>query len=242
LNASSAGTTWLRFTSPWAGLAHSNPAFLFLCKLISVSPVVQWRINALDRQRRAHLRFTHHTKVAPAIERGRMIAVSGIIIHQTDSPTAQATLNGYSRANASGAHFLIDKDGKIYQTASLTQSTHHVGWIKSRCIAEHRCSLQDQQQLKNKLPGRGIGQVEIKKSWPDRYPSNSDSIGIEIVGEALPRTGNNRVYEPLTANQQMSLQWLVRELASTLGIKLTEVFRHYEVSWKNLTEAKSASW
>ncbi|WP_275957694.1 N-acetylmuramoyl-L-alanine amidase [Rosenbergiella gaditana] len=53
------------------------------------------------------------------IERGKLDKVNGIIVHQTNSPTAQSTFNSYNQTSANGAHFLIDKDGKIYQTASL---------------------------------------------------------------------------------------------------------------------------
>ena len=56
--------------------------------------------------------------ISPALERGEMNVVNGIIVHQTNSPTAAATLNGYKRPKSNGAHFLIDKDGTIYQTAS----------------------------------------------------------------------------------------------------------------------------
>lgn len=54
----------------------------------------------------------------PLIERGLLKSVTGIIVHQTDSFTAEATLNSYLTAG-NGAHFLIDKDGTIHQTASL---------------------------------------------------------------------------------------------------------------------------
>src|SRR5579863_5576647 len=73
-------------------------------------------------------------KIFPAIERGPMNVVNGIVVHQTDAPTAQSTFESYKNKGANGAHFLIDKDGVIYQTASLRQRTYHVGRVKSRCI------------------------------------------------------------------------------------------------------------
>jgi N-acetyl-anhydromuramyl-L-alanine amidase AmpD len=153
-------------------------------------------------------------------------------------------LNGYKRPKPNGAHFLIDKDGTIYQTASLHKKTHHVGWIKSRCIAEHSCSPAELQALKNKRPGAPIGRIETKKSFPRRYPFNEDSIGIENVGEAFPKNGSDsqKKFEPLTSPQQESLLWLVRELTQTLAVPMSEVFRHSEVSWKLETEAGSARW
>ena len=76
----------------------------------------------------------------PAIEHGALTAIKGIIVHQTDSDTAAATLNGYLTAGANGAHFLIDRDGAVYQVASLKKKTWHVGKLRSRCLAQHTCS------------------------------------------------------------------------------------------------------
>ncbi len=86
----------------------------------------------------------------------------------------------------------------------------------------------------------------MAKSVPDRFPSNEDSIGIELVGAALPR-GNSipedkKVYETVTAQQNDSLKWLISELTITLKVPMTEIFRHPQASWKNPTEASTAKW
>jgi N-acetyl-anhydromuramyl-L-alanine amidase AmpD len=57
--------------------------------------------------------------ICPALEHGDMPVVRGIIVHQTGSASAQSTLASYKHVGAVGAHFLIDKDGSIYQTTSL---------------------------------------------------------------------------------------------------------------------------
>lgn len=85
----------------------------------------------------------------------------------------------------------------------------------------------------------------MKKEIPNRYPSNSDSIGIEIVGLALPLSEpdpDKRTYEALTKEQSVSLEWLLSELKLELNLLLTEVFRHPTVSYKNKTEAATATW
>ncbi len=132
---------------------------------------------------------------------------------------------------------LIDKDGTIYQTASLFKKTHHVGQIKSRCIATKTCTPADIQALKGKKPGKEIGRVEATKIYPIRYPTNGDSVGIEIV--SMTRNG---VYEALTAKQQASFQWLLNELESTLKLNRADVFRHPEVSWKMESEGAGAKF
>ncbi|WP_211115407.1 peptidoglycan recognition protein family protein [Nitrospirillum amazonense] len=75
-------------------------------------------------------------KPFPNLNHGKMTVISGIIVHQTASPTAEATFNSYSGASPNGAHFLIDKDGTVYQTASIKWKLWHVGKIKPRCILE----------------------------------------------------------------------------------------------------------
>lgn len=66
------------------------------------------------------------------IPKNPMTEISGIIIHQTGSSTARSAFHSYE-AGASGAHFLIDKEGTIDQTASLSDQTWHVGMLKARC-------------------------------------------------------------------------------------------------------------
>ncbi|GKS82777.1 N-acetylmuramoyl-L-alanine amidase [Acidovorax sp. SUPP1855] len=193
-----------------------------------------------------------------SIERSEMNKVSGIIVHQTGSPTENSTFNSYRSANANGAHFLIGKEGSIYQTASILRRTNHVGPLKARCLAELRCSPAEIAQYKKASPTT-MHKAEMTKVVPGRYPSNADSIGIEIVGMAsLPPgikmpaglsteqqrafLGNNAVYEALTNHQQVALQYLIDALSETLHISKAEVHRHPEVSRKNATEAATATW
>ncbi len=182
-------------------------------------------------------------KIASAIEKKPMHKVHGIIVHQTGGSTAESAFNSY-KAGGSGAHFLIGKDGTIYQTASLTKQTWHVGKLRSRCLAEMVCTPTELNLLK-KFDPSGTHQREMAKNVPDRYPSNRDSIGIEIVGQALPLTEpdpDKRTYETITNEQSDSLKWLVQELRLAFKIPLTEIFRHPTVSYKNRTEAATASW
>lgn len=98
----------------------------------------------------------------PVVERGKIKPVSGIIVHQTGAATAKSTLNSYKQHFATGAHFLIDKDGTIYQTASVYRQTWHVGKLKARCLLENRCSSDEAEALKKFNPS-GEHEREIKK-------------------------------------------------------------------------------
>ncbi|WP_375576454.1 peptidoglycan recognition protein family protein [Paracidovorax oryzae] len=192
------------------------------------------------------------------IERGRMEKVRGIVVHQTNTASETPVFNSYRSPKANGAHFLIPKDGKIYQTASLHFKTNHVGRLRARCIAEKRCEPTD-IAAQAKSGYQAIHDSEINKSLPDRYPSNADSIGIEIVGIAIPPApssiphalqGKSReryieehsVYEAVNGFQRMALHYLIDVLMQVLNVPKTEVHRHPDVSYKNKTEASTASW
>lgn len=171
------------------------------------------------------------------IERGDMTTVNGIIVHQTGGATAVSSLSSYKNAGATGAHFLVDRDGTIYQTASVHKKTWHVGKLKARCVVEQRCAPVELAALKKFNPS-AENQREKAKQAPARYPSNDDSIGIELVGKVLA----NGVYEAVSDPQNVSLAWLVAEIRATLGVPMTEVFRHPDVSRKNPSEAQTARW
>ncbi|MFK7945901.1 MAG: N-acetylmuramoyl-L-alanine amidase [Paracoccaceae bacterium] len=177
------------------------------------------------------------------LEHGDLTAVNGVVVHQTDSSTAESTLRGYKTAS-NGAHFLIARDGTIYQTASTKKRCYHVGRrIKSKCLeldgkdcadeaAVKLLSLKWAQQLKQ------IDAHERKKEYPFRYPVNSDSIGIEIVG----RDVDEKTYEEVSTAQNQALQWLAGELNCHFGTDKDDYFRHPQVSYKNPGEAASAKW
>jgi N-acetyl-anhydromuramyl-L-alanine amidase AmpD len=190
------------------------------------------------------------------LENGPLTYIRGIIIHQTGAPTAESTINTYRKKRTdskktSGAHFLIDKDGSIIQTASLLEKTQHVGPVKARCLVKKTCTPVENNLYKQKWKSSGpriTHDSEMKKKWPDRYPSNSDSIGIELVGQAFESDKKNAgdpIYEAPTDAQNESLRWLVFTLRSKLELPIdvnVDVLRHPEVSRKNDTEAAGAKW
>lgn len=179
------------------------------------------------------------------IEGAPLTHVRDIVVHQTGGSSRQSVLASYAKPKASGAHFLIDTDGAIYQTASIYRQTRHVGRLRARCLAEHRCTPVEIKALRRFSPA-AEHRREMTKSVPDRYPGNHDSVGIEIVGAVkVPNgksAGEHGIYEKVNQKQNESLQWLVRALMITFQVRLADVFRHPTISYKNPTEAQSASW
>ncbi|WP_455815185.1 peptidoglycan recognition protein family protein [Pseudomonas graminis] len=181
------------------------------------------------------------------IERGDMDKVNGIVVHQTYSKTADSTFNSYQNKDATGAHFLIDKKGVIYQTASLYKMTWHVGLMQSKCYLSKKCEETDLKTMTSleRTPRsyKKISDIEKEKSFPNRFPANTDSIGIEIVGMAYKVDGHKEdVYEEVNDKQNSSLKWLVVELMETLSVSRAEIYRHPEIARKNPTEASTAIW
>jgi len=177
------------------------------------------------------------------IEHGKLDRVRAIVIHQTDSDTTESTFNAY-RSGGNGAHFLISRDGKIIQTASILQKCYHVGrLIRSRCLQLGAASCKDASLAKAMTLGwaariKEIDRVERKKDYTERFPVNSDSIGIEIVGRHI----NDSAYEALSVQQSEALLWLLDLLYEHLALGSGDVFRHPEVSYKHPGEAASAQW
>lgn len=176
----------------------------------------------------------------PNLRHGAMTVVSGIVVHQTGAPTAASTLNSYLSPGANGAHFLIDKDGAVYQTGSVLWRQWHVGKLQVRCVAEHRCTPEETKALKG-LSYAATNAHEMTKAGPDRYPSNNDAIGVELVGASLG-PGGDAPYEAVTDAQNGSLAWLVGELRQHFQVPPDEVFRHPVVSYKDPNEAATARW
>lgn len=203
----------------------------------------------------SHARVRHAR--SPQIERGKRAgAITGIVVHQTDADTSASSLNSYKQPKANGAHFLIDKDGTIYQTAAIYQRTNHVGPLQARCLVIPTCKLRD---FPEKVGATAMHRIEMRKTPGDRYPSNMEAIGVELVGRArLPvgfkpigneatwplgkLRGKYGIFETPTAAQNQSLSWLVSVLQDSMQIASGEVFRHPVVSRKNPTEAQGANW
>ncbi|AXF75769.1 N-acetylmuramoyl-L-alanine amidase [Erwinia tracheiphila] len=153
------------------------------------------------------------------IERGKLDKVNGIVVHQTGGSTACSSFNSYKNTGANGAHFLINKDETIYQTASFFKVTNHAGNIRSRCHMEKTCKLSEITTIKPLLNKyKQLSRLEQKKTYPESYPADFDPLGIEIVGKPVSGESENAVYEKVNDAQNNSLKWLIAELADTLKV------------------------
>lgn len=187
------------------------------------------------------------TDIYSQIEKGAMNKVNAIVLHQTGSSNSTSAYSSY-KSGQNGAHFLIEKDGRIVQTARINQKCWHVGAIRSKCYELKSCSVQGLNEVQALLFKKGesyalrvkkLSRLESGKTYPERYPTNEDSIGIEIVG-AFDLILNQ--YEMVSRQQNIALSWLIELLQNALHMDDEDVYRHPEVSYKKPSEAKSATW
>lgn len=177
------------------------------------------------------------------IEHAAMSQVNGIVLHRTESSTASSTLNSWrTRTDGVGAHFLIDRDGTIHQTASVERQAWHVGAIRSRGEVEGTITADDQREIEAARAGRAewtgtaaraVGRLEATRPYPERYPTNGDSIGIEVVGRFNPAT---QAWDAPTPEQTASIRRLVGSLQNNFGLDDHDVYQHDVISRKTLGE------
>ncbi len=175
----------------------------------------------------------------PGLERGAMPSVNGIVLHRTMGATAAGTLAHWrGETNPYGTHFLIDRDGTIHQTASLDNSTAHVGRIRSRGEVEGTLTPDEQTQLDAARAERGndyaaVHRVESAKPYPQRYPTNGDSVGIEVVATYDARTA---AWQAPTQAQTDAIARLVGILQRNYGLDDHDIHQHDAVSYKTQGE------
>jgi N-acetyl-anhydromuramyl-L-alanine amidase AmpD len=182
-------------------------------------------------------------KIYPSIEHGKIHMVTSIVLHRTDSISASSTFLAYANKKESGAHFLIDKNGQIYQTANLNQMCWHVGILLSRCLIEKDCDPKELKTItalihETGLPfgsrARNLSRHEAVKKYPLRYPSNADSIGIEVVGKFWPA---KKSFDIPTLAQFKSMKWLVGIILKEYNLNLiTDAYAHGAIARKQIAE------
>lgn len=170
----------------------------------------------------------------PLIERGPLNSVRAIVMHQTHTRSALQTIDVW-QTRPHGAHFLVDRgdegyrgiDGKIYQTARVTQRCTHVGRMRERCQVTQTCTVQVRGQR---------GRRPAAASYPARFPTSSESIGIEIVGFGEGPEGQE-VYADPTEAQVRACVWLVEQIVAWApSVGLADIYSHGEGWYKRPTE------
>lgn len=125
----------------------------------------------------------------------------------------------------------------------MNQKCWHVGILQSRCQTEGDCSPQENKTINSLIHqiglsfgrrAKNLSRHEAKKKYPNRYPSNDDSIGIEVVGKfsTIAKTFG----EP-TSQQFKSLRFIVKIVADEFSLNIdNDVYSHGAIARKQPSE------
>lgn len=100
-------------------------------------------------------------------------------------------------------------------------------------------------QASERAKNKALHDYELAKAYPQRYPHNGDSIGIEVVGDYLGDLDKkDRAFVPPTQAQRESVAKLVEALKTRFGLKNEDVYHHADISYKdkNRTEGKGLGY
>lgn len=165
-------------------------------------------------------------KPIAALEKGAISGPKAVVLHRTDSRAIASPLKSFERGI--GTHFIVDKDGTIYQTASLLNKTFHVGKIKSKCFANGSCPIDEMKMLKSwGWAHERVYDHEKIKAYPVRYPMNEDSVGIETVSDH-----DGKSWETATSAQSTSIRLIIQILKNEYGLGNADIYEHDEISYK----------
>ena len=191
-------------------------------------------------------------------EKGALERINGIVLHRTASGKMQKTKDILDGFKKNGTHFLIDRDGTIYQAASLLNATQHVGPIRAKFkidknlvkSKDYHNGYDDLWKDGQAVPiwtnsteynQRRIGVFfrESYKPYPHRYVYNRDSIGIEVVAsyDSNPKKQTSPLWESTTKEQLASIRYLVNLLKSLYNLSDEDVYKHNVIAYKTDNEA-----
>ena len=135
----------------------------------------------------------------------------GVVLHRTVSSNSKSTLGNFAKTG-SGTHFLVGKDGTIYQTASLNKGTFHF--------------RPDLQTAQFQLTRANTISIEVV-GMPLDANGKVTLIGSKVVG-----------WEPLTEPQIKSVAFLVNSLISTFGLTNNDIYNHEDIQSKAKNEGR----
>lgn len=235
------------FATPRSGYHHhaNDPARLVFSAPLAVASISKSdtlapfrRLTTIDKDGYLTDPGITHTPIA-AISHAGISRINGIVLHRTASSTAAGTLSTWrTRESGTGAHFLIDRDGTIHQTVSVNRQAWHVGAIRSRGEVEGTLTPEDARDLAAARGGqaawrttavRAVSRLEATRPYPERYPTNADSLGIEVVARYHPAT---ETWDAPTPEQRMAIGRLMESLQRNFGLTHEDIYEHDAISRK----------
>jgi N-acetyl-anhydromuramyl-L-alanine amidase AmpD len=151
----------------------------------------------------------------------------GIVLHATRG-TLVATIGEFQQPNATSAHYIIDRDGQIYQMVPEGLAAFHASCGGSRSVCVPSCPLcegLDGKFLEPYLQSIGIELVN------DGQLGDTTAYKGLIYEDYLMSFGY-RYWEDYPDAQLQALVLLVNDIRARWGISLDLVVGHYRINYK----------
>jgi N-acetyl-anhydromuramyl-L-alanine amidase AmpD len=151
----------------------------------------------------------------------------GIVLHATRG-ALQATLNEFQRPQNTSAHYIIDRNGQIYQMVPESLGAYHASCagIRSVCVPScPLCEKPDGTFLEPYLQSIGIELVnDGQLPHPETYTG--------LIYEDYLRSFGYPYWEDFPELQLQALILLVNDIRARWGIPLDLVVGHYRINSK----------
>ncbi len=151
----------------------------------------------------------------------------GIVLHATRG-TLQATLSEFQRPLNTSAHYIIDRNGQIYQMVPESLGAFHASCAGSRSVCVPSCPLCERLDgtfLEPYLQSVGIELVnDGQLIHPETYTG--------LIYEDYLMAFGYRFWEDFPEAQLKALVLLVNDIRARRGIPLDLVVGHYRINYK----------
>jgi N-acetylmuramoyl-L-alanine amidase len=154
-----------------------------------------------------------------------------IVLHYTEG-SLDATISTFQQPHNSSAHYVIDRDGKVYQIIPERFAAFHVNCYGNRNLCIPSCPVcenSDGSFVEPRTQTIGIELVNLGHVDPRFYIGNSSENNNGIF-EDYSNSFGYRFWEDYPRAQIHSLQILVEDIRSRWNIPLSMVMGHSRIN------------
>ena len=218
-------------TTPNPAEISSAEEYLVLCNQINTTKDQALRVYQLN-----HILFpidlSPSTQAALPFEAKRVPSCNArpinhplaIILHFTRGPLSGA-INTFQKQGNTSAHYIIDRDGSVYQVLPENLGAYHVSCygLRSNCVPSCPiCDGPDGRLVEPATQSIGIELVNQGQVIPASFEG--------LIYEDYSMSFNYRYWEDYPESQIRSLVLLVNDIRERWGIPLDMVMGHYRVN------------
>jgi N-acetyl-anhydromuramyl-L-alanine amidase AmpD len=197
----------------------------------------QWRFSLnqvtfpSDISKEAQEKLPNRVAIRPSCNYGLQNQPRAIVLHYTEGPL-DATISTFQQPHNSSAHYVIDRDGKVYQIVPERFAAFHVNCYGNRNLCIPSCPVCDNSNgnfVEPRTQSIGIELVNLGHVDPRFYIGNSSESNNGIFEDYNDSFGY-RFWEDYPQAQIHSLQILVEDIRARWNIPLNMVMGHSRIN------------